>query len=125
MSEPARDFITSVLHKNPDKRPSILQMLQHPWIRSYQRSSSTSRAERGSSHESGEANGRVQLQPSGAPAAQVSEAGQQLGQQQQYAPALPQLGMSRTASIAAAIDILGGNIVRDDIMLTGYAVSDA
>jgi serine/threonine protein kinase len=36
MSEPATDFIAAALHKQPDKRPSVLQMLHHPWIRSFQ-----------------------------------------------------------------------------------------
>jgi len=36
LSEPAKDFIASALNKVPDKRPNILQMIQHPWIRSFQ-----------------------------------------------------------------------------------------
>lgn len=36
MSEPAADFIAAALDKQPDRRPSILQMLHHGWIRSFQ-----------------------------------------------------------------------------------------
>ncbi|WIA40877.1 hypothetical protein OEZ86_004542 [Tetradesmus obliquus] len=43
MSEPASSFIAAALHKQPEKRPSILAMLQHPWIRSFQRSNSNDR----------------------------------------------------------------------------------
>jgi serine/threonine protein kinase len=36
MSDAARSFITAALHKAPTARPTIVQMLQHPWIRSFQ-----------------------------------------------------------------------------------------
>jgi hypothetical protein len=36
MSEPAKQFITAALNKLPSARPTVLQMLQHPWIRSFQ-----------------------------------------------------------------------------------------
>lgn len=44
MSDPAVTFITAALHKNPGQRPNILQLLQHPWIRSYQVGESDLRA---------------------------------------------------------------------------------
>eukprot|EP00775_Hariotina_reticulata_P007638 gene7638-7840_t len=36
LSEPAKDFMAAALNKTPDKRLNILQMLQHPWIKSFQ-----------------------------------------------------------------------------------------
>lgn len=36
MSDPAVDFISVALNKTPSKRPTILQLLQHTWIRSFQ-----------------------------------------------------------------------------------------
>ena len=35
MSEHARSFITSALTKDASKRPSVLQLLNHPWINTY------------------------------------------------------------------------------------------
>jgi hypothetical protein len=35
MSELAREFVAGCLAKRPEERPSILQLLSHPWIRSY------------------------------------------------------------------------------------------
>ena len=37
MSELARDFVLSCLAKRPEARPSIAQLLRHPWVRSYMR----------------------------------------------------------------------------------------
>lgn len=33
MSQPARDFILQCLHKDADRRPSIPQLLRHPWLK--------------------------------------------------------------------------------------------
>lgn len=35
MSEHARSFITTALTKDASKRPSVLQLLNHPWINTY------------------------------------------------------------------------------------------
>lgn len=35
MSELAQDFVRACLAKDPAARPSIAQLLRHPWIRSY------------------------------------------------------------------------------------------
>src|SRR5512139_906997 len=35
MSEHARSFITLALTKDASKRPSVLQLLNHPWINTY------------------------------------------------------------------------------------------
>jgi serine/threonine protein kinase len=35
MSDNARSFITAALTKDPAKRPSVLQLLHHPWINTY------------------------------------------------------------------------------------------
>lgn len=41
MSELAKLFITQALKKHPGDRPTVMEMLHHPWIRSYQRRAST------------------------------------------------------------------------------------
>lgn len=33
MSEQCRDFITMALEKNPNERPTVTEMLNHPWIK--------------------------------------------------------------------------------------------
>ncbi|KAG1676372.1 hypothetical protein FOA52_001167 [Chlamydomonas sp. UWO 241] len=45
MSEAAKDFITTCLQKNPARRLTIAQMLQHPWIEGYRNSRSVRVAE--------------------------------------------------------------------------------
>jgi len=35
MSELAQDFVRSCLVKRPSERPTIAQLLRHPWIRSF------------------------------------------------------------------------------------------
>lgn len=35
MSELAQDFVKCCLAKRPSDRPTISQLLRHPWIRSY------------------------------------------------------------------------------------------
>lgn len=35
MSELSRDFIVACLRKKPQERPTIAQLLHHPWVRSY------------------------------------------------------------------------------------------
>ena len=32
LSDGARAFISAALEKDPDQRPTIMQLLQHPWI---------------------------------------------------------------------------------------------
>jgi serine/threonine protein kinase len=38
MSDLAQDFVRSCLVNRPQDRPTIAQLLRHPWIRSYQAS---------------------------------------------------------------------------------------
>lgn len=42
-SELAMDFILSCLEKHPGDRPTVIEMLQHPWMTTYQRRPSTVR----------------------------------------------------------------------------------
>ena len=36
MTELAKSFICQALKKHPGDRPTVIEMLHHPWIRSYQ-----------------------------------------------------------------------------------------
>ena len=36
ISELAKDFILSALSKHPGDRPTVREMLQHPWIQMFQ-----------------------------------------------------------------------------------------
>lgn len=36
ISEMARDFVTSCLRKHPGDRPTVIEMLHHPWITMFQ-----------------------------------------------------------------------------------------
>lgn len=36
ISELARDFIASCLRKHPGDRPTVIEMLHHPWIQMFQ-----------------------------------------------------------------------------------------
>jgi len=36
VSEMARSFISSCLRKHSGDRPTVVEMLQHPWIRTFQ-----------------------------------------------------------------------------------------
>ncbi|MEW5298479.1 MAG: hypothetical protein WDW36_001597 [Sanguina aurantia] len=40
MSDLAKDFICQALRKHPGDRPTVMEMLHHPWIRTYQRRTS-------------------------------------------------------------------------------------
>lgn len=36
LSENARDFVSQCLRKEPGERPTVLQLLRHPWVRTFQ-----------------------------------------------------------------------------------------
>ena len=43
ISDEARDFVSVLLHKDPEQRPSAKEALQHPWLRGTARERSVGR----------------------------------------------------------------------------------
>lgn len=112
ISEPAKQFITAALSKAAAVRPTVLQMLQHPWIRSFQRSCSNTRAEPRTSQELG-GTGRLLLSPISTQPAQPQAGSSADAGTGSCAPG----NSSYRAAAAAAAGVWNG----DDNGLTGYA----